>query len=73
MRNMPLLTLGKRMAPCRFGLLVALILLGAGSDPAAATGTLYCTIDDGNLSFEVLGNTSTDYGRSWESTAAASS
>jgi hypothetical protein len=30
--------------------------------PAAATGTLFCSIDDRNVSFELLGNTRTDYG-----------
>jgi hypothetical protein len=30
--------------------------------PATATGTLYCTIDDRHLSFELLGHTRTDYG-----------
>ncbi len=59
MRNTPRLTLAKRVPSRGFGLLV---LLATGSDPAAATGTLYCTIDDRNLSFEILGNTSMDYG-----------
>ncbi len=44
------------------GPLVALAVLLAGTVLAAATGTLYCTIDDRNLTFDLHGNTSTDYG-----------
>ncbi len=39
-----------------------LAALAAPAIPAAATGTLYCTADDRNLRFELLGNTSIDDG-----------
>src|SRR5271169_2392402 len=43
---------------------LALVLSGAMplALPAAATGTLFCTIDDQNLKFELLGNTRTEDG-----------
>jgi hypothetical protein len=41
---------------------VALFLTAMPPSPAAATGTLFCTINDRNVSFELLGNTRTDYG-----------
>jgi hypothetical protein len=42
--------------------LMALVFLAITALPAAATGTLFCTIDDRHVSFELLGNTRTDYG-----------
>lgn len=43
-------------------LLATLALLLCAVIPAAATGTLVCTIDDRNLSFELFASTSLDYG-----------
>jgi hypothetical protein len=39
-----------------------LAILPAVPNPAFATGTLYCVIDDRNLSFDLSGNTSIDDG-----------
>ncbi len=62
MRNAPLKVTAKQVPIWSAGFAVALVLMGAKPDPAVATGTLYCTIDDRNLSFDVLGNTGMDYG-----------
>lgn len=51
-----------RLSKRLLGSLVLLAVLPAAAIPAAATGTLYCTIDDRNLRFDLLGNTSIDYG-----------
>jgi hypothetical protein len=44
------------------GWLALLAILPAVPNPASATGTLYCIIDDRNLSFDLSGNTSIDDG-----------
>ena len=63
-RNAPIVRWLQPIRSSRIGAFVALALAAAllMAPPAAATGTLFCTIDDRNLSFALLGNTRTDYG-----------
>jgi hypothetical protein len=52
----------RRIPAARIGAFAAIGLAVMLPAPAAATGTLFCTIDDRNVSFELLGSTRSDYG-----------
>ncbi len=62
MRKASSISRSARWSKWLLGALALLAVLPAAAIPAAATGTLYCTIDDRNLRFDLLGNTSIDGG-----------
>jgi hypothetical protein len=61
-RFAPIIQWLRRVPAVRIGAFAVLGLTVVLPAPAAATGTLFCTIDDRNVSFELLGSTRSDYG-----------